>query len=137
MEFRPSIHQCMMGVAKLFAQRSTCSRLKVGCVITTEDGSNIVSIGYNGSYKGGNNECLSDEPGNCGHSAHAELNALIKADYSIKNKKLYVTHSPCSRCATAIVNAGITEVYYNQLYRSPDGLQILDDAGIPHHHLLP
>lgn len=67
---------------------------------------------------------------------HSEINALIKADSSVLDKKMYVTVSPCPYCAIAIVNANVSEVIYGELYRSPQGgLNTLDLAKIPHRLL--
>ena len=52
-------------------------------------------------------------------------------DYNIpKKKKMYVTLSPCSMCAKAIVNAGIDEVIYLEEYRRFEGISILKSAKI-------
>ncbi len=119
----------MMQIAQLIAQRSTCNRLQVGTVITNNDMTTINAIGYNGGARGLKNECESDEPGKCGH-IHSEENALIKADYNIKNKKIFITCSPCKQCAKKIVNAKISQVYFAELYRDPEPMQILSKANI-------
>lgn len=129
---RPSLIECMLKAAEVFAERSTCSRLKVGCVITNEDMTCIDSIGYNGGAKGLSNEPESDKPGQSGF-IHAEINALIKANYNIKNKRMFITHSPCKMCAKSIVNGGITSVYFSNLYRDSTSLEILYKAGIQVH----
>jgi dCMP deaminase len=126
---RPSLIDSMMEVAWVFSNRSTCSRLQVGCVITNEDMTCIDAIGYNGGVRGLSNECESLVPGNCGH-IHAECNAIIKANYSVKNKLIFITHSPCTNCAKLIVNAGIKEVYYDVEYRDKSSLELLKNAGI-------
>ena len=125
---RPSKRQYLMRVALLTAERSTCSRLQVGAVLADTSLETFV-IGYNGSYKGGPNECRGDvkTPGGCG-CVHAEVNAVAKAGRG--RKILFVTHAPCLICATLLVNADVREVYYNQLYRSEDGISLLKEAGI-------
>ena len=46
-------------------------------------------------------------------------------------KKMYLTLSPCEVCAKSIVNAGIDEVIYENLYeKGEEGINILLDAGI-------
>jgi dCMP deaminase len=128
---RPSWDEVWMGLATTLALRSTCDRLSVGCVIVTMDNQSVLGVGYNGGPKGISNECLSSEPGKCGH-LHAEINALIKSDYSSPNagKKMYVTNQPCYMCAVAIINANILEVIYKEPYRLVDGLELLQRAGI-------
>lgn len=126
---RPSIKECMLRTAEIFAERSVCSRLNVGCVITNKEMTNIEAIGYNGKEKGGSHEPDSDEPGKTG-MIHAEENALIKADYKVKEKKLFVTHSPCLMCARKIINAEIAEVYFKHAYRDPSPIHLLEKKGV-------
>lgn len=119
-----------MSMAYHLAQRSTCSRASVGCVVVTEDNHRVLAVGYNGGAKGVFNDCLSSEPGKCGH-LHAEINALIKLDYNEPaRKKAYVTLMPCFNCAVALINAEIKEVIYFHAYRDTSGLELLQKAGI-------
>lgn len=127
---RPSWHKTWMNVAHVVSQRSYDNTLKVGAVIVTDDNTRMLSLGYNGNYAGGPNQRESDEPGMSGF-IHAEMNAIIKCDYGVHNGKiLYVTHSPCRMCCKLIVNAGLSRVVYDVLYRDPSGLDILRSVGI-------
>jgi len=127
---RPRWDDIWMEFAERLAQRSTCKRLSVGCVIVAMDNSIVLGLGYNGGAKGQNNECLSEEPGKCGH-LHAEINALIKANYHhAAQKKVYLTNSPCYTCSVALVNANISEVIYKHEYRDLTGVLLLRKAGI-------
>ena len=119
----------MMRIAEIVATRGTCDRLKVGCVITNHEKTNIISMGYNGSAKGMDNRCESTEPGKCGH-LHAEENALIKVDYSIPRKLMFVTHAPCSMCAKRIINGNVKEVHYRNRYRDDSGIRLLELGGV-------
>lgn len=125
---RPSKHVTMLRIANVIAERSTCSRTKVGAVITPSDMSTIVSMGYNGAPRLGQNACPNDPqiPGNCG-CVHAEANALIKAPYIVGYElKLFCTLSPCESCARLIVNSQVREVVFSSFYRSPEeGLLVL------------
>jgi dCMP deaminase len=89
----------------------------------------VDAIGYNGNYKGGPNVNDSDEKGKTGN-IHAEVNALIKSNYNIKNKKMFITHSPCIECTKLIINHGIKEVYFKVLYRDMAPIQLLLKANI-------
>ena len=130
MNGRPSWDEVWMKTARLIAQRSYDPRHHVGVVIVTEDNTQVLAVGYNGNYSGGPNEVESTEPGESGF-IHAEINALLKLDYNNpKQKKLYVTLSPCRMCAKAIINTGITEVIYDDEYRDTSGLKVLESAGI-------
>ena len=44
--------------------------------------------------------------------------------------RLYVTASPCIECAKLIIQAGIRRVVYSENYRSVDGIELLQKAGI-------
>jgi dCMP deaminase len=119
-----------MGVSHIIAMRSVDPRYKVGAVIVNQDGTQVLSVGYNGDYRGGPNVVESEEPGESG-MIHAEINALIKLDYNYPQRKvMYLTMSPCKMCAKSIVNAGIAEVVYGDEYRDPSGLEILRTAGV-------
>jgi dCMP deaminase len=119
-----------MSVAKTMSERSYDPRLKVGAIVVSEDNTQMLSVGYNGNYKGGPNEHESTEPGQSGF-IHAEVNALVKCDYNFPKKKhMYITHSPCRQCAKLIINAEISKVVYEQLYRDPSGIELLKSAGI-------
>ena len=128
---RPEWDQIWINFAKSIAERSCDSKYKVGAVVVNSENTQVLSIGYNGDQKGGNNRRESEETGKSGF-IHAEINALIKMDYNNPcKKKMYLTLSPCDVCAKAIVNAGINEVIYSEFYsHGKNGLIILNDAGI-------
>ena len=137
MTTRPSWDSIWMEFAENLAKRSTCKRASVGCVIVSDDHSAVLGLGYNGGPKGLNNECISDEPGKCGH-LHAEINALIKTNYrDASAKKAYLTLTPCYNCAVALINANIREVIYLTEYRDPAGIKLLIKAGIAVRKYIP
>ena len=119
-----------MRIAKTISERSCDSTMKVGAIIVSDDNTQLLSLGYNGNYAGGPNVRDSQVPGESGF-IHAEVNCLLKLDYNNpKRKIMYVTHSPCVMCAKAIINAGVSEVVYEQPYRSMDGIDLLQSVGI-------
>jgi len=127
---RPSWDTIWLQFAQTIGCRSLDSKHKVGCVIISEDNTQVFAVGYNGDHKGGPNKRESDEVGKSGF-IHAEINALIKCDYNTtKHKKMYLTLSPCDICAKAIINAGIKEVIYAKKYKHGDGIKILQNAGV-------
>jgi len=129
-ETRPSWDSIWMEMARLISRRSYDPRHQVGTIVVTSDNSQVLSIGYNGNYKGGPNEVESGVPGESG-MLHSEINALLKMDYNNpKRKVMYVTLSPCRMCAKAIVNAGISEVVYGSEYRDTSGLDLLRSVGV-------
>lgn len=122
---RPSWPALWIGFAQLVALRSHHPVFQVGAVVISADNTQVLSIGYNGDYKGGP---VCPKSSNSGESGfiHAETNALLKLDYhSPKAKIMYLTLSPCLMCAKQILNAGILEVVYLDKYRDLEGLQLL------------
>jgi dCMP deaminase len=119
-------------IAEETAKLSSAKKLKVGCVIVKDN--RILSIGYNGTPSGWDNECEADgmtKP----EVLHAEANALMKlaqSTESSKNAVLFVTHTPCIECAKLIYQAGIKEVYYINEYNATKGCgqQFLEKAGV-------
>lgn len=98
MKERPSFEEINMRMAILVSERSTCKRLKVGCIITSTDFRKILSMGYNGNASGLPNTCDSDEPGSCG-CLHSEMNAVINCDSPRSTEKIiFTTHAPCPMC---------------------------------------
>lgn len=134
-----------MDTAERFAQLSSAVRLKVGTVIVKDH--RIVSIGYNGTPAGWDNRC-EDIIGEvlCSNGevveqrtktkpevVHSEANAIIKLardGESGKNATLFCTHVPCIECAKMIAGAGITQVYYRDVYRDEIGLNFLLKSGV-------
>lgn len=133
---RPSFELIHMRMAILLKDRSTCARLKVGCVIASADYRKILAMGYNGNASGLPNECDSDEVGACG-CLHAEENAVINCDSPRERPKIvFCTHLPCKMCAKRLVNmGGVVRVYWHQDYRNHDGLRVLELAGIEWKHM--
>lgn len=130
---RPHKAHIHMATARLWSLQSTCRRLKVGAIIV-KDGRTI-STGYNGAPSGFTH-CTPDicnEEKSCTRTVHAEMNAIVfAAKYGIPTEgaELYTTHAPCLDCAKAMINAGIAHVFYEQEYRSTDGVEILAQAGV-------
>jgi dCMP deaminase len=127
---RPSLESLIMDFAMALTRRATCKRFQVGCVIASQDMTQIYGFGYNGTAKGrSHDECHVDQPGSCG-CVHSEINALIKVRANDPKKVAFVTAQPCVTCAKAIVNSGVSKLYYRSAYRSDEGLEILKDAGV-------
>ena len=101
-------------LAELVASWSKDPSTKVGAVIA-DDNRRIVSVGYNGFPQG-----ISDDPADLANRSvkyeriiHAEMNAILFADRSHFRGGLTLytwPFSPCSRCASYIVQAGINRV---------------------------
>lgn len=109
--------QYFMGIAYLSAKRSKDPNTQVGACIVNSD-YRIVGIGYNGFPCGCNDH---DFPwGRDGdfvnskyaYVVHAELNAILNSQASLKGCVIYVTLFPCHECSKAIIQSGIKEIVY-------------------------
>jgi dCMP deaminase len=126
---RIPLYEVYMRMAEELAKRSTCARLQVGTVVTDALLQNVLAIGYNGNARGLPNKCDTTVPGQCG-CIHSEVNALVKAPGSIRDKVVFVTNSPCVMCAKLMINSGVTHVFYRRAYRDPSGVELLATAGV-------
>ena len=131
--------EAYMKTAEVFAECSTATRLHVGAIIVKDE--RIISIGYNGTPSGWDNNCEDIKINNDGDYVtitkpevlHAETNAiakLAKFDGSGSGSVLFVTHAPCLDCAKLVFQAGISSVYYRNSYRNNDGVDFLAKAGL-------
>lgn len=139
---KPKFVKYFATIAEETAKLSSAIRLQVGCVIVKDN--RILSVGYNGTPSGWDNECeekiqwpngdikfLTTKP----EVLHAEANALMKLCQSTESSKgatLFVTHTPCIECAKLIYQAGISQVYYINQYDATKGCgqEFLEKAGI-------
>jgi len=129
-----------MKTAEVFAECSTAKRLHVGAIIVKDE--RIISIGYNGTPSGWDNNCEDELKWPNGEIKflttksevlHAETNAiakLAKFDGSGSGSVLFVTHAPCLDCAKLVFQSGISSVYYRNSYRNNDGVDFLAKAGL-------
>ena len=118
-------------MARIWAENSYCERRQVGALIVRGDA--IISDGYNGTPSGFENVCEDENNKTKPHVLHAEANAITKvakSNNSSLGATLYVTASPCIECAKLIIQAGIRRVVYSENYRSADGIELLQKAGI-------
>lgn len=105
-------------MVKILAKGSYDPKLKVGCLIVSEDMKQILSCGVNGSAIGLSNKRISKAKGKSGF-IHAECNAAIKCIPSSIAKVVFVSSKPCDHCSRLLINlGGITEVYYSKDYKS-------------------
>lgn len=123
-----------MRMAFLVAERSTCSRARVGTVIATPDYRKVVAMGYNGNASGLPNRCDvegAEAVGRCG-CLHSEENAVINCDVPRSTEKVvFCTTMPCPMCAKRLANlGGVRRVHYARAYRSEEALAIFEGVGI-------
>jgi len=143
-----------MKVAETFAGLSSARRLHVGAIVVKDD--RIISIGYNGTPSGWDNNCedkIYCDDGDWSEQQlpkdaniwkkyklvtkpevlHAETNAIAKLAKSTESGNgatLFVTHAPCLDCAKLVYQSGISSVFYRNSYRNEDGIRFLEKAGV-------
>ncbi len=124
-------HLLYMDIAHRVALMSHCVRLQCGAVAVKGD--KIISVGWNGQPTGFDNCCEDENNVTFDSVLHAESNLITKlarGHESAEGAILYLTHSPCIHCAKLIYQSGITEVFFDQLYRDTEGLDFLQKCGI-------
>ena len=102
-----------INLASLVASWSRDPSSKVGAVIIRPD-LTVASLGYNGLPRR-----VSDDPARLAdrdtkllYTVHAELNAILAAKEPLHGYSIFVwPFQPCSGCAAAIIQAGISEVF--------------------------
>lgn len=114
---RKQLYHIMLDIAYVLAQRATCIKKQVGCVITDEK-QNIISTGYNGQPRGFKH-CIKEQPCQAAldpnlscMAIHAEINALIRCADPDKIHNVYITYKPCQKCVLAIANTNCRYVIY-------------------------
>ena len=125
------MHETYMRSAELWADMSRGIRAKVGAVLVTQSG--VVLTGFNGTPPGADNalEDIDRETGEFvtkPNVIHAEMNCILKAareGVSVIGARVYVTHSPCEQCAAVLASAGVSAVYYRQIYKNDNGIRAL------------
>lgn len=138
---RPSFDACGLATALVWSKRSADPKFQVGCAILDHH-HRVVGIGYNGRPVGEPNERESMEHEKSGF-IHAEVNALLAANWNGEQHTLYCTHQPCAACAGLIINTQrIVRVVYLEAYEEtgriaaglPTGIELLRRRGIEVQH---
>lgn len=135
---RPTLANVHKIIAQTWAERGTCSRARVGCVLV-RDGHTIASA-YNGSPSGAphcvDDGCIiqvRDSRESCIRTLHAEqalISFCARKGIITEGTSLWITLSPCYDCAKLIINAGIKEVHYRDEYSGATGLDLLREEGV-------
>ena len=132
---RPSWDEYFMATALLMASRSSCQRLRVGCVIVSggPHRNRVVAAGYNGFLPGAPHTSRVRD----GHeqaTVHAEQNAVSDAarrGVPLEGATIYITHFPCVNCAKILAAAGIRTIKYRNDYKNdPMVGEILGESGV-------
>ena len=110
-----------MDLAEFYAQWSKDPSTKVGAVITDDIGI-VKGMGYNGFPRGVDDspERYADKAEKYPRVVHAELNAILNANGTVRGSSIYTTLPPCASCACAIIQAGIRRVVVNTEFGDDD-----------------
>ncbi|MFH1630739.1 MAG: dCMP deaminase family protein [Candidatus Aenigmatarchaeota archaeon] len=127
-KIRPSWDRTFMTMAEIAAERTSCLNHKTGCIIV-DMRKRIVSVGYNGPVSGDVNcsevgcakihgDPETKQLKRC-RGAHGEVNAVVNCiqPSNIRGATLYITTFPCFDCMKTLINAGIKEIVYKEIYR--------------------
>jgi dCMP deaminase len=131
---RPNRDQWALKLALVTAQRSTCARRSVGCVLLNSRG-HVLSTGYNG-VAAGMPHCNHHDPFHetgfpyscdgawapsgtnldaC-QAIHAEQNALLQCRDVYDIHTAYVTASPCVTCCKLLLNTACQRIVFVEEY---------------------
>jgi dCMP deaminase len=111
-----------MALAFKEAQKGTCDRARVGCVIVCSHGF-VIGRGHNTAP---NRSPVCDDvghlmhDGHCCRTTHAEIAALAMVARTTPDPHsatAYLTHAPCISCAHALIAHGVARVVYANPYR--------------------
>lgn len=148
---RPTPEETYLRMARLVAQRGTCLRRRVGCVLVDARG-RVLATGYNGVARGQPHcnevRALSEllelsESGSFPHACagafapsgyrvdecaaiHAEQNALLQCRDVDLIATAYVTTFPCVSCVKLLLGTGCRLVVYDEGYEEATMRRALD-----------
>lgn len=158
---RPSRDEWAMKLALLTAQRTTCCRRAVGCVLLNARG-HVLATGYNGVAAGLPHcnqeveEVLHDglagvvfKPHACSganapsgqsldacQAIHAEQNAMLQCRDVYAIHTAYVTASPCMTCVKLLLNTTCERIVFVEEYPHPEARKLWESAGRAWEQLL-
>lgn len=125
-------------MAELVAQRATCIRRRVGCVLVDRN-NHVLATGYNGTSRG-SIHCIdracpgahlpSGEGLHLCQAIHAEINALVQCRSVDDIYSLYTTSSPCILCMRVIVGTGVKRIVFREAYPHAEAYLMAQDRGI-------
>jgi len=127
MTARPSWDEYFKEIVLVTTKRSSCNRLKVGCLLVKDN--RIISQGYNGFLP----ECPHKSILRDGHeqaTVHAEQNAICdcaKRGVSCNDCVAYISHYPCIICTRLLIASGIKKIKFIDEYKNDDLVKILAD----------
>jgi dCMP deaminase len=134
---RPDIDTYFMSMAVLASSRASCSRRKVGCILTNQR-NHVLATGYNGPASGQPNcqehPCAgvglpSGEGLNLCEAIHAEQNALLQCRDVWSIHTAYCTASSCITCTKLLLNTSCQRIVFIEEYPHPEAKELWTRAG--------
>lgn len=136
---RPSHEEWGLRLAEVVAQRATCLRRSVGCVLTNSR-NQVLATGYNGRASGlphcrdtggaddyacaGSRAPSGTNLDGC-EAIHAEQNALLQCRDVYAIEAAYVTVSPCVTCVKLLMNTGCKRIIFRERYAHDEQAMLL------------
>lgn len=130
---RPSARQTFLAIAAVVAERGTCARRKVGCVLVNFRG-HVLATGYNG-VAAGETHCSEHPCPGAGYPSgqglehcqaiHAEANALLQCKDVYEIDTAYVTVPPCVHCVKLLMNTSCKVIVFDGNYPHMEQAQAL------------
>ncbi|CAZ66184.1 hypothetical protein [Pseudomonas phage LUZ7] len=126
-----------MSIARNAANQSVALRHKVGGVLVTRTGA--LFTGWNGTLPGSDNCCergpwmdTEQRHRTTPHGViHAEHNILAWASRSgvpLEGSHLWITRSPCIKCAEMLVTHGVTALFYEELHDDTTAFKVMQGS---------
>lgn len=121
---RPSKEATFLTMAAVIAQRGTCARKQVGCILVNKS-RHIIGSGYNGNASG-LDHCIDTPCPGAVHSSgsgtslylceaiHAEQNALLQCKSVQEIETCYVTYSPCIQCVKLLMQTSCRHIIFSE-----------------------
>lgn len=135
---RPSSDQMYMGMVSLVAQRATCPRRQVGCILVDKRG-RILATGYNGVASGRPHcseghpcpgaGCKSGEGLDLCEAIHAEQNAILLLQDPWAVDTCYVSTTPCISCLKLLLGTSCKRIVAGGLYSISKSLSWWTESG--------
>lgn len=139
---RPSRDEVYIKMATLIAERSTCARRDVGCILVNKEG-HVLATGYNGvpagmkhckdafldEHKCSSADAKSGKDLDSCRAIHAEQNALLQCKDVTEIETCYSTTQPCVHCIKLLLNTSCKRIVYIDKYPHHLAEQMWSDAG--------
>lgn len=123
-------HELHIEIASTISKFSHANRRQVGALLVSNEGK-IIGTGYNGTPHGVDNSCEDTDNVTFDYVIHAELNCILNSTTNdLSGSTIYITDSPCIKCAASILQKKIYRVIYNKKYRCSDGVEFLIENGV-------